>query len=96
MAKTHCIGVITDNCDNPLKYGFIVIERTDEDFIRRGSLLKYKTNKIGQYDFYLKEGYYNIYTQTNKDATRDFLGSVHIVNDRGCQPITIEELVANG
>lgn len=95
MAQEHCVGVITDNCDNPLKYGYIVIERTNEDYSHRGELIKYKTNKIGQYDFYIKGGYYNIYTQLNKDATRDYLGSVHVVDSKGYQPITIEELIAN-
>ena len=94
MSRIHCIGTITNDCDMPLKYGYIVIERTDEDYVSKNGRTAYKLNNVGNYDFFLKEGYYNLYSLENKDATSVLLGKAHVKPEDTYVTCTVEELIA--
>lgn len=94
MSRIHCKGTITNDCDMPLKYGYIVIERTDEDYVSKNGRTAYKLNNVGDYDFFLKEGYYNLYSLENKDATSVFLGMAYVKPEYTYVTCTVEELIA--
>ena len=94
MARIHCKGVLTNSCDVPLKYGYIVIERTDEEYSVGLGRTRYKLDDMGNYDFFLKEGYYNIYSMEDRDATGYLLGKAHVLNSDTYTTCTVEVLIA--
>lgn len=93
MARIHCKGVLTNNCDIPLKYGYIVIERTDEEYSVGLGRTRYHLDDSGSYDFFLKEGYYNIYSMEDRDATGYLLGKAHVLPSDTYITCTIEALI---
>lgn len=87
MTRIHCKGILTNSCDKPLNYGYIVIERTgtDEEYSIGLDRTRYKLDGMGNYDFFLKEGYYNIYSMEDRDATRSikiFKVTVTTISDK--------------
>lgn len=95
MAKktTHLEGFLTNNGNEILPEGSIIVETTDQDLSYKGTRTKHKVNSKGLYQFKINEGYYNIYVLDNDEATQVFLGTVHVSKNDFNKVYTIEELL---
>lgn len=90
---TQVKGYLLDPAKNPLKDYTIIIEATDSKGSIKGIRANYKTNTNGYYDFFIVEGYHNVYTLKDEDSNEILAGTVHVQENDLNKIYTLQELL---